>query len=53
LILAAGVSAAAPALQLHATSTFPDPALADAYVQVVDGEFVLGCTRFPISGFNM
>lgn len=31
---------------------YPDPALKDSFVQVVDGEFVLGCNKFPISGFN-
>jgi hypothetical protein len=31
---------------------FPDPSLADNFVEVIDGEFVLGCDLFPISGWN-
>ena len=31
---------------------YPDPALKDAFVAVKDGDFVLGCRKFPVSGLN-
>jgi hypothetical protein len=31
---------------------YPDPALASSFVEVKNGEFVLGCKLFPISGLN-
>lgn len=31
----------------------PHPSLADYYVEIQDGDFVLGCNTFPISGWNM
>lgn len=31
---------------------FPDPSLAEYFVDIVDGDFVLGCNKFPIVGFN-
>ena len=30
----------------------PDPSLTDSFVEVVGVEFVLGCSRFPIAGWN-
>ncbi|KAL4425642.1 hypothetical protein ABPG75_009658 [Micractinium tetrahymenae] len=47
-----------PLLQLHqspapsGTSKWPDPSLADSFATIQDGEFVLGCQRFPIAGWN-
>lgn len=35
-----------------ASGKFPDPALTDNFVEIVDGDFVLGCNSFPISGWN-
>jgi hypothetical protein len=35
-----------------ARALLADPSLTDHFVQIVDGEFVLGCNRFPISGWN-
>jgi mannan endo-1,4-beta-mannosidase len=43
---------APPCTQLRQAAKYPDPALADSFVELIDGEFVLGCNRFPISGFN-
>lgn len=31
---------------------WPDRSLADHFVAIEGGEFVLGCEKFPISGFN-
>ena len=47
-------SACTPAVLqlLQGVVNFPDPALADNFVAVANGEFVLGCNKFPISGFN-
>ncbi|KAL4437982.1 hypothetical protein ABPG77_004203 [Micractinium sp. CCAP 211/92] len=49
----------AEARQLHQSPAppsqggkWPDPSLADSFVTVQDGDFVLGCQRFPISGWN-
>lgn len=32
---------------------YPSPALADYFVQIIDGEFALGCNKFPISGYEI
>lgn len=34
------------------SGTYPDPSLTDHYVEVIDGQFVLGCRQFPVSGWN-
>lgn len=36
-------------LQILQVKPVSDP---DAFVEVIDGEFVLGCETFPISGIN-
>jgi len=39
-------------LQSGSSTRYPDKSLADYYVEVIDKEFVLGCNKFPVSGFN-
>ena len=36
----------------NSSSSHPDPSLADNYVEIIDGQFMLGCNRFPVSGMN-
>ena len=34
------------------SSSHPDPSLADSSVEIINGQFALGCNRFPVSGMN-
>jgi hypothetical protein len=39
--------------QLSQAGAGPDLSLSDHFVEIVKGDFVLGCNKFPISGHNL
>jgi mannan endo-1,4-beta-mannosidase len=37
---------------LHQSAKYPNTDLADYFVNIIDGDFVVGCNKFPIDGLN-